>query len=67
VKGEEVVITRHDKPIARIVPEGQPRLEQVRLAVAGIRGLRAEIQARTGRRQQLSDAEVRMAVEEGRR
>jgi len=25
-RGEEVVITRHDKPVARIVPEGDHRL-----------------------------------------
>ena len=27
-RGEEVIITRHDKPIARIVPEGAPRIER---------------------------------------
>ncbi len=25
-RGEEIVITRHDKPIARIVPEGRDSL-----------------------------------------
>ena len=26
-RGEEIVITRHDKPVARIVPEGGKSLE----------------------------------------
>ena len=31
-RGEEIVITRHDKPVARIVPEGAHRLEDVQKA-----------------------------------
>ena len=27
-RGEEIVITRHDRPVARIVPEGQPRSQK---------------------------------------
>ena len=34
-KGEEVVITRHDKPVARLVPEGAQRLDDVRRTVTG--------------------------------
>jgi len=34
-RGEEIVITRHDRPVARIVPEGAQRLEDVRPAVSG--------------------------------
>jgi prevent-host-death family protein len=64
--GEEVVITRHDKPVARIVPEGVPRLEQVRRAVAGLRALQHQIVVRTRGKARLSDLEVRAAVEEGR-
>src|SRR5262249_10232773 len=37
-RGEEIVITRHDRPVARIVPEGAQRLEDVRRAVSGLRG-----------------------------
>ena len=29
-RGEEVVITRHDKPVARLVPEGRPDLGAIR-------------------------------------
>lgn len=65
-KGEEVIITRHDKPVARIVPEGGPRLADVRRAVAGLRQLQQRILARTRGRAALSDRDVRSAIEEGR-
>jgi prevent-host-death family protein len=63
-RGEEVVITRHEKAVARIVPEGAPRLEEVRRAVSGLRELQARIRRRS--RAKLSDREVRAAIEEGR-
>lgn len=63
-KGEEVVITRHDKPVARLVPEGVPRLDEVRRAVRGLRELQDRIRKRS--RAKLSDREVRAAIEEGR-
>ncbi len=65
-KGEEVIITRHDKPVARIVPEGALRLADVRRAVAGLRQLQQRILARTKGRAALSDRDVRSAIEEGR-
>jgi prevent-host-death family protein len=63
-QGEEVVITRHDRPVARLVPEGVPRLDDVRRAVTGLR----ELQQRIGRRSKakLSDRDVRAAIESGR-
>ena len=64
--GEEVVITRHDKPVARMVPEGVPSLVEVRRAVAGLRELRSEIQARFKGKAKLIDAEVRSAIDVGR-
>jgi prevent-host-death family protein len=63
-KGEEVVITRHDRPVARIVPEGAPRFDEVRQAVAGLRELQRRIRRRSKAR--LSDREVRSAIDEGR-
>ena len=63
-RGEEVVITRHDKAVARLVPEGAPRLDEVRRAVAGLRELQDRIRRRS--RAKLSDREVRLAIEEGR-
>jgi prevent-host-death family protein len=63
-KGEEVVITRHDRPVARLVPEGGQRLDEVRRAVAGLRELQQRIRRRS--KAKLSDREVRSAIEEGR-
>ncbi len=63
-KGEEVVITRHDRPVARLVPEGAQRLDDVRRAVAGLRELQQRIRRRS--KAKLSDREVRSAIGEGR-
>ncbi len=63
-RGEEVVITRHDRPVARLVPEGTQRLDEVRRAVAGLRELQQRIRRRS--KAKLSDREVRSAIEEGR-
>ena len=66
-KGEEVVISRHDRPVARIVPEGVRRQDEVRRAIAGLRELQASIRARRGASRRLTDREVRSAIDEGRR
>ena len=64
-KGEEVVITRHDKPVARLIPEGAQRLDEVRRSVQGLRDLQQRIRRRS--KATLSAREVRAAIEEGRR
>jgi len=63
-KGEEVVITRHDKPVARLVPEGAQRVDDVRRAVSGLQALHQQIRKRS--RAKLSDRDVRSAIDEGR-
>lgn len=63
-KGEEVVITRHDKPVARLVPEGAQRLDDVRRTVTGLRELQLRIQRRS--KATLSNREVRTAIDKGR-
>jgi prevent-host-death family protein len=63
-RGEEVVITRHDKVVARLVPEGPQRLDEVRRAVSGLLELQGRIRRRS--RAKLSDCDVRSAIEEGR-
>jgi prevent-host-death family protein len=63
-KGEEVVITRHDKPVARLVPEGAPRHDEVRRSVDGLRALQQRIRRRSKAR--LTAAEVRAAIDGGR-
>ena len=63
--GEEVVITRHDKPVARLVPEGRHRLDDVRRSVDGLRDLQQRIRQRT--KATLTGRDVRSAIEHGRR
>lgn len=66
-QGEEIIITKHDKPVARLVPEGRPSVEIVRQAVHGLRALQAEIKARTRGQKRLTQDEIKSAIEEGRR
>ena len=64
--GEEIVITRHDKPVARIVPEGRQSIDQARATVAALAALRARIALRSKGGARLSGATVREAIEHGR-
>ena len=66
-RGEEVIITRHEKPVARLVPEGRRNLESVRAAVAGIFQLRRQIHDRNQGKPKLTAAEVKAWIGEGRR
>jgi prevent-host-death family protein len=63
-KGEEVVITRHDKAVARLIPEGAQRPDEVRRSVEGLRDLQEKIRRRS--KAGLTDREVRAAIEHGR-
>lgn len=65
-RDEEIVITRHEKPVARVVPEGGRNLAEVRRAVTGLREIQEAIQRRSRGRIGLSDAEVRSAIDQGR-
>jgi prevent-host-death family protein len=64
-KGEEIVITKYEKPVARMIPEGGPNLERVREGVRKLRDLQAELK-REGMKP-LTNAEIRSARDEGRR
>jgi prevent-host-death family protein len=63
-KGEEVVITRHDKLVARLIPEGAQRLDEVRRSVQGLRDLQERIRRRS--KAKLTARGVRSAIEAGR-
>jgi prevent-host-death family protein len=63
-RGEEIVITRHDKPVARIVPEGRPNLNEVRQAVDDLFALRQKMAKRGFK--PLSNREIREAINAGR-
>ncbi|MEO7086800.1 MAG: type II toxin-antitoxin system prevent-host-death family antitoxin [Gemmatimonadaceae bacterium] len=65
-QGEEVVITKHDRPVARIVPEGRRSLVATRHAVESLRALQARIAKRSRGRAVLRDADVRSAIDAGR-
>ena len=58
-RGASVIVTRHGKPIARIVPEAESNRERVERAIEGIR----ELRKRTGK---LSLEEILSARDEGR-
>ncbi|MBM3774506.1 MAG: type II toxin-antitoxin system prevent-host-death family antitoxin [Acidobacteria bacterium] len=63
--GGEIVITRHDRPVARIIPEGRPKLSQVQEAVQQLEALRESMRQRGF--EPLTDEEVQELIEEGRR
>ena len=64
-RGEEIVITRHDKPVARIVPEGQKSLDSVRRAVESMRKMREEMKRKGFK--PLTNKEIKDAINDGRR
>jgi prevent-host-death family protein len=64
-RGEEIVITKHQKPVARLVPEGRPALSEVRDAVNELASLRNEMASRRGARR-LQNKDIRAAVQKGR-
>jgi antitoxin (DNA-binding transcriptional repressor) of toxin-antitoxin stability system len=65
VRGEEIVITRHEKAVARLVREGGANLEDTRQAVAELRAGRSII-AKRRRFKPLTDREIKDSIEQGR-
>ena len=63
--GEEIVITRHEKAVARLVPEGGANLEHTRQVVAELRAARS-LMAQRRRTAPLTDREIKDSIEEGR-
>lgn len=59
-RGETLIITRHGRAIARIVPEADRRQEEIDMALAGIR----ELRGRTGR---VTVSELLSARDDGRK
>jgi prevent-host-death family protein len=66
-QGEEVIITRHEKPVARLVPEGRRKLASVRAAVDGLFELRGKIAEGNHGKPKLTAAAVKSWIGEGRR
>ena len=66
-KGEEIVITRYGKPVARIIPAERRDPSDVRQAVDSLIALRSAIADWRGSGEGLDDGEVKAMIEEGRR
>ena len=66
-EGKEVVITKHDKPVARLVPEGRATLDSVRKAVSELRALRERIADRASGNAKLSLDDFKSARDQGRK
>jgi prevent-host-death family protein len=67
IGGEEIVITRHEKAVARLIPEGSRSLEGIRRAAEGLEALQKEIAAFSAGRRAASWKVFKSFVEEGRR
>lgn len=65
-QGEEIVITRHDKAVARIVPEGRQSIVQAGALVEALTALRERIARRGKGAMKLTDTTVRSAIDQGR-
>jgi prevent-host-death family protein len=63
-RGEQIVITRHGKPVARLVPEGGYDKAAAHAAVARLRELGKQLASRGVN---LTDEEIRALRDEGRR
>ena len=59
------MITRHEKPVARMVPEGRRPLAEIRQAADELGALRHAMAQRRGFRP-LSNKEIKRAIAEGR-
>ena len=64
-RGEEIVITRHEKVVARLVPEGGCNLKHIQEVVAELRAGRSAMAGRRGFKP-LTDREIEDSIEEGR-
>ena len=67
VGGEEIIITRHAKPVARLIPEGGRSLKEIRRAGEGLQALQEEIAEFCQHKRPVSWAEFKSFVEEGRK
>lgn len=67
LEGEEIVITRHEKPVARLIAEGGRNLADIRRAAEGLEALQHEISDSQKKKRNLTWKDFKSAVEEGRR
>jgi prevent-host-death family protein len=67
IAGEEIVITRHGRPVARLIAEGVESLADIRRAGEGLEGLQKEIASSEEGKKSVTWKDFKAAVEEGRR
>lgn len=67
VEGEEIIITRHEKPVARLIAEGGKNLADIRRAAEGLEALQREIAQSNRKKGPVSWKEFKSFVEEGRK
>ena len=67
LEGEEIVITRHEKPVARLIAEGGRNLADIRRAAEGLEALQREIAQSAKGKKSVSWKDFKSAVEEGRK
>lgn len=65
--GEEIIITRHERPVARLIAEGIGSLADIRRAGEGLEALQNEISVSITCGRAPSWEDFKSAVEEGRR
>jgi prevent-host-death family protein len=66
-QGEDIVITRYEKPVARLVPVRSHNLVDRRVAVSAVRNVRDRIARRIGPGKKLTHKEIRSSIAAGRR
>lgn len=66
LEGEEIVITRHEKPVARLIAEGGKHPDDIRRAAEGLQALQKEIADSRKGKKAISWKEFKAAVEAGR-
>ena len=67
LEGEEIVITRHERPVARLIAEGGRTLADIRRAAEGLEALQKQIAESNKGKGSLSWKDFKSAVEEGRK
>lgn len=67
LEGEEIVITRHEKPVARLIAEGGKNLADIRRAAEGLEELQKKIADSSKGKGAPGWKEFKSAIEEGRK
>lgn len=66
-EGEEIVITRHEKPVARLIAEGARNLADIRRAAEALEALQKEIAQSSRGKRSVSWKGFKSAREQGRK